>query len=549
MSNVAINISAEYTGKPAFDKASKSVKTLEKSVKRLASGLGVGLGLSAVTTFGKAAVKAFAADEAAALRLTNTVNNLGISFANPAITKFISQLESSAGIADDVLRPAFQALLTTTGSVTQSQKLLGDAITISRGKGVELATVAQDLANGYVGITKGLKKYNTGLTQSELKTKSFSDVLGVLLKQSAGAADAYLDTTSFKFDVLGVAVDNAKEKIGQGLISAFARAAGGSEVSDAVKAIDTVATAINGITLATGTAVGGLTSVLKNLKNLPKNIFQGFAGKQGGINTKPATKPPTPAELSEVKKKELLAKLEKDALKRAKDLAKEQTKLLNEQKKQAALKKASKLFDLEQAGLLAALTRDLTKEEEMRAKAQLALLNGNEAVATSLTKQILMSQDATGNLYKLWQTLPDAKNPFAYLEGYLEMLGKKAAALLSLNPSAIGGFVGTTAVSNAQVAANLKVGATLADLEKTASPWLFGGQSAESTVPFIPDTNATGVMMPSYNFRRAEDASNATGPIQVVVQLDGQTIAQSNQNQSLSGTPSGVSRTSGMFNG
>ena len=516
MSNVAINISAEYTGKPAFDKASKSVKTLERSVKRLASGLGIGLGLSAVTTFGKAVVKAFAADEAAALRLTNTVNNLGISFANPAITKFISQLESSAGIADDILRPAFQALLTTTGSLTQSQKLLGDAITISRGKGVELATVAQDLANGYVGITKGLKKYNTGLTQSELKTKSFSDVLGVLLKQSAGAADAYLDTTSFKFDVLGVAVDNAKEKIGQGLISAFARAAGGSEASDAVKAIDAVATAINGITLATGTAVGGLTSVLTNLKNLPKNIFQGFVGKQGGINTKPTTKPPTPVELSENKQKELLAKLEKDALKRAKDLAKEQTKLLNEQKKQAALKKASKLFDLEQAGLIAALTRNITKEEETRAKAQLALLNGNEAVATSLTKQILMSQDATGALYKLWQTLPDAKNPFLYLEDYLVELGKKAQAALTLTPYN-----------------------PLAGMKVVPSPT-------------IPDTNVPTNAFPRTqpgDFRRAEQASNLTGPIQVVVQLDGQTIAQSNQNQSLSGTPSSVSRTSGMFGG
>jgi hypothetical protein len=520
MSNVAINISAEYTGKPAFDKASKSVKTLERSVKRLASGLGVGLGLSAVTTFGKAAVKAFAADEAAALRLTNTVNNLGISFANPAITKFISQLESSAGIADDVLRPAFQALLTTTGSVTQSQKLLGDAITISRGKGVELATVAQDLANGYVGITKGLKKYNTGLTQSELKTKSFSDVLGVLLKQSAGAADAYLDTTSFKFDVLGVAVDNAKEKIGQGLVSAFARAAGGSEVSDAVKAIDAVATAINGITLATGTAVGGLTSVLTNLKNLPKNIFQGFVGKQGGINTAPLpAKGPTAAELSEKKQKELLAKLEKDALARAKALAKEQTKLLNEQKKQAALKKASKLFDLEQAGLLAALTRNLSKEEEMRAKAQLALLNGNEAVATSLTKQILMSQDATGNLYKLWQTLPDAKNPFAYLEDWLK------------------GF-------------QSKLNATQFPVPVMSTDPNFNSSLGWNNNPSFPETNVASLPASTAgSFRLAEMASNGTGPIQVVVQLDGQTIAQSNQNQSLSGTPSSVSRREGMFGG
>lgn len=544
MSNVAINISAEYTGKPAFDKASKSVKTLERSVKRLASGLGVGLGLSAVTTFGKAAVKAFAADEAAALRLTNTVNNLGISFANPAITKFISQLESSAGIADDVLRPAFQALLTTTGSVTQSQKLLGDAITISRGKGVELATVAQDLANGYVGITKGLKKYNTGLTQSELKTKSFSDVLGVLLKQSAGAADAYLDTTSFKFDVLGVAVDNAKEKIGQGLISAFARAAGGSEVSDAVKAIDAVATAINGITLATGTAVGGLTSVLTNLKNLPKNIFQGFAGKRGGINTKPATKPPTPAELSEVKKKELLAKLEKDALKRAKDLAKEQTKLLNEQKKQAALKKASKLFDLEQAGLLAALTRNLTNEEEMRAKAQLALLNGNEAVATSLTKQILMSQDATGNLYKLWQTLPDAKNPFAYLDTWLKDFQEKLNKLQFPNTPS-----GGVQSSSLPPLSNADKSRLMEPVYQGAGG--FGGSVIDNYLASLSQltTNTGSLPSAASSVGTGQGSSVMDNYLNVVVQLDGKTIAQSMQNQSLSGTPSYVSRRENMFGG
>lgn len=549
MSNVAINIAAEYTGKPAFKEATRNVQALEKTVKRFAGGLGIGLGLSAVTAFGKAAVKAFAADEAAALRLSGAVNNLGIAFANPAITKYISELESSAGVADDVLRPAFQALLTTTGSLTQSQKLLADSITISRAKGVDLATVAQDLANGYVGITRGLKKYNTGLTQSELKTKSFSDILGILLKQSSGAANAYLSTTSFKFDVLTVAVDNARESIGEGLVNALARAGGGTEAKDAVKAIDAIAKAVNGITFATGTAVGGLTSVLSNLKNLPKDIFQGFVGKQGRI-TPPKPKPEKDNTPSKTRQEKILAKLESDALKRAKALAVQQKKLTEEQRKQAALKKLGTVFDLEQANLLAALKGNLSEDDRRRAEAQLALLNGNEKAAASLTKQILMSQDATGALYKLWQSLPDARNPFAYLDGYLDMLAKKAAAILSLNPSAIGGFVGTTAVSNAQIAANLKVGATLADLEKTASPWLFGGQSASSTGPVV-STNVTPVPSTGYgtNFRRAEEASNLTGPIQVVVQLDGKAIASSMQNQSLSGTPTGVNRSSGMFGG
>ena len=134
MSNVAINIAAEYTGKPAFDNASKSVTTLERNVKKLASGLGLALGTTAMAAYGKAAVKAFAADEAAARRLATAVDNLGLSFSQSRVTEFIKNLETSSAIADDILRPAFQALLTTTGSLTKSQELLNNAIQISRAR-------------------------------------------------------------------------------------------------------------------------------------------------------------------------------------------------------------------------------------------------------------------------------------------------------------------------------------------------------------------------------------------------------------------------------
>jgi hypothetical protein len=209
MSNVAINIAAEYTGKAAFDKANKSVTTLERNVKKLASGLGLALGTTAMAAYGKAAVKAFAADEAAARRLATAVDNLGLSFSQAKVTTFIADLEKSASIADDILRPAFQALLTTTGSLTKSQELLNNAIQISRASGVDLATVSQDLANGYVGITRGLKKYNTGLTQAELKSNSFADILGIMLTKSAGSASAYLESTQYKLDALALASNHA----------------------------------------------------------------------------------------------------------------------------------------------------------------------------------------------------------------------------------------------------------------------------------------------------------------------------------------------------
>ncbi len=69
-------------------------------------------------------------------RVSSSFENLHYTFANPAIADFISNLEKSAAVADDILRPAFQGLLTTTGSLVQSQKLLNDAITISRASGI-----------------------------------------------------------------------------------------------------------------------------------------------------------------------------------------------------------------------------------------------------------------------------------------------------------------------------------------------------------------------------------------------------------------------------
>jgi hypothetical protein len=129
------------------------------------------------------------------------------------------------------------------------------------------------------------------------------------------------------------------------------------------------------------------------------------------------------------------------AAKRAKEVAaltKKQvasTKALTaEQKKQNSLKKSATVFDLEQIQLVAALKGRLSKEEELRVQAQLAILSGNEKVARDLTNQILMAQDASGNLAKFLSALPNARNPFEYLDAYLSYLAGKAAAIVSNAP-------------------------------------------------------------------------------------------------------------------
>lgn len=501
-----------------INKADKSITKLNRTVNRLGRNLGLALGTTAVVAYGKASVKAFAADEAAAKRLSTAVDNLGLSLSQSRVTSFIKDLEASSAIADDVLRPAFQALLTTTGSLTKSQELLSNAIQISRASGIDLATVSEDLAKGFVGVTRGLRKYNTGLTQAELKSKSFNEILGIMLARSAGAAEEYLTTTSYKMEVLALAAGNAQETIGEGLVDALARVGGGTEASDAAKSIDNLANSTSNLIKFLGSAIGLVNKFRKSYTNFLAggDVNTLMAGTQPTTNrskspagTAARTAQQRQAEAAAAKRAQELAALTKKQVASSKALT-------AEQKKQTALKKAGSIFDLEQIQIIAALKGNLSKEDELRLKAQLALLNGNEVVATALTKQILMAQDQTGNLYKLFLALPDARNPFAYLEGYLDMLAGKAARVL------------TTQVP--------------------VMPPVTGSQGSQfGPGPYLPTpaTNVSNTPFPRTqpgDFRRAEEASNRTGPIQVTVQIDGKAIASSLQNSSLSGIGSTVNR-------
>jgi hypothetical protein len=399
--DVKIDIAAEFTGKKAFKQADTATQKLTSNVKKLAGAVGLAYGTSAIIAYGKASVKAFAEDEAAARRLTTAVENLGIGFANPQIADYIANLEKSAAIADDILRPAFQGLLTTTGSLTQSQKLLNDAITISRASGVDLATVTEDLGKGYVGITRGLQKYNTGLTRAELQSKSFNEILGVILKRSAGAAEDYLGTTAYKFDVLSVASSNAAEIIGGGLVDAFALVGGGTDANDAAYVIEGIATALANVSRQAGRTIGVIPTLIQNLKNLPRNIFQGFAGAQLGRNVViPQKQEEVKLTLTQKKQEELMAKLEKDSLRREK----ERLALLNKQnaakrlqgiidKANIALGKGNDVFDMDKIQVAAALANQAEQLGKATSQAQLLQI-ANDTARLNIKKSISDLEDA-----------------------------------------------------------------------------------------------------------------------------------------------------------
>jgi hypothetical protein len=442
MADLRIDLAAEFVGKKAFKDADNAAVRLDKTVKQLGKTLGITLGASAMAAYGKAAVKAFAEDEAAARRLSSAVDNLGLSFSKVQVADFISSLETTAAISDDILRPAFQSLLNITGSLTKSQELLNNAIQISRASGIDLATVTSDLGKGYVGITRGLIKYNTGLTRAELTTRSFNDILGIMLAKSAGAAQDYLTTTSFKMDVLRVSSERAKESIGEGLVNAFAVLGGGSQASDAAKTIDNIAKGINAITMATAQAVNGLRMLYKGLDFLTS--FGGLTGGDGALvrrfdqaPTVSSGRSASPAGTALRTRQQRDA--EAAAAKRAKEVAaltKKQvasTKALTaEQKRQNAIKKAGTLFDLDQIQIIAALKGNISKEDRLRLELQLALATENVSEVQKLGQELAISQGLGTDLAKFLADLPSAKNPFEAWKSFLDGIESQAARIASM---------------------------------------------------------------------------------------------------------------------
>jgi hypothetical protein len=523
MADLRVDIAAEFVGKKAFKDADNAALRLDKTIKKLGRTLGVTLGASAIIAYSKASVKAFAEDEAAARRLSSAVDNLGLSFSKVQVATFISDLERTASIADDVLRPAFQSLLNITGSLTKSQELLNNAIQISRASGVDLATVTNDLGKGYVGITRGLIKYNTGLTRAELQTKGFNEILGIMLAKSAGAAQDYLTTTSFKMDTLALASENAKETIGKGLVDAFARIGGGTEAKDAAKAIDNIAKAVNGVTLVLGTAIGLVNKFRQGYTNfLMDPLGTGMGGGAAASTNRSASPAGTAVRLRQQREAEAAAaKRAKEVADLTKKQVASQKALTAEQKKQASLKKSGTVFDLEQIQIVAALKGQVTKEEEIRLQAQLALLNGNADLAKKLTDQILKAQDSSGNLAKFLAALPNARNPFEYLDAYLSFLANKAAAIMTSAPI-------------------------------PSSP------SSNASVPSVPATNVPtnpSDGMITYNTRTGLNYNPNANNVVVELKITGEgdvtnAIAKGLQNQSLStGDSAYINRRTGGFAG
>jgi hypothetical protein len=446
MPNLIVTAVSEWNGK-ALKKGQKDINAFEKGVNKLGKSLALVFGARAIYRFGKDSVQAFLADEAAATKLSSAVNNLGLSLSNTDIAGFIGKLEKQSGVLDDVLRPSFQALLTTTGDVSKSQKLLTSAIDISRGSSQDLSTVSQDLANAYVGITRGLKKYNLGLTQTQLKAASFEEIMVLLNKQFKGASAAYLATYAGKLETLKGAADRSKEAIGKGLVDALTLAAGkNGDIQDVADSMENLASFTADATRGVGALIGKITTLgglipkdmnfkdtigykLFDATSIPRALAR--LGKESRPKA-PATGASTIDDYNAMAKQKQAATAKALADKKALAIQKELNKAAIAKaladKKAAQAAKVALLFNQTAISATAALKNKLTDEERNKVLLMLALEMDNTKEAEKLAQKVALASDETGLLAQFLRTLPDAKNPFAAWDTYLSTLKEDSLA-------------------------------------------------------------------------------------------------------------------------
>ena len=399
--DIKIIIAAELK-KQGFKDAQKATGALDKQFKKLGATVAAVFSARQVINFGKASLNAFKQDEIAAKRFEQALRNVNLGFATPEIERYLDALEKQAFVTKGELRPAFEQLAQTTGSVAKSQSILSTAIDVAAGTGQSLESVINDLTKSYLGNNAGISKYNTGLTKAELKTQSFTKVQDLLNKQFSGQRASYLDTYAGKLSVLNVSYEQMQTTIGKGLVDAFQTLSGEAGILGASRSMYefgmTTADVIRGVATSLNWLKDNVpfASYFLDPSNLPVigAWYDLFA--EIGKQNRPLFFPTAGIGQPGVDKR--LKALEEAANRRQKEIeklrAKELKERLKREKELAMLKRAGTVFDINNIQIVAALQGKVTDEQRLRLTALFAIQNDNAKAAEALTLAILASNKA-----------------------------------------------------------------------------------------------------------------------------------------------------------
>jgi hypothetical protein len=175
---------------------------------------------AAIGAFAVSAVKAAAEDEAAQLKLGETIRSTTKATDEQikGVEKYITKTSIAAGITDDELRPAFSRLVRSTNDVEDAQKLLNLALDLSAATGKPLEAVSNALGRAYDGNTTALGKLGLGISAADLKSQDFDTTFNQLTKTFGNFSENEAQSTQKQMERVKIALDEAKESIGAALL-------------------------------------------------------------------------------------------------------------------------------------------------------------------------------------------------------------------------------------------------------------------------------------------------------------------------------------------
>lgn len=403
MSNVNINIAAEFKGKKAFKQAETSTDKLTKGVKKLAGAIGLAYGTTQIIAFGKASVKAAAADQKAQQQLALALKNVGLGRDAATSEAYIQRLQSEFGIVDDLLRPSYQTLAIATRDSAEAQRLMGIALDVSAANSLDLGTVTKALSRAFLGNNTALSRLQVGISKADLKTKSFKEITDQLSSTFAGSATAAANSYQGSMDKLTVATENFKESIGVGLIEALNILNGEQGIGKTTDLIDKL-----GIKLQNATI--GAAYFVDELKKIPggsllASLFGKTFGDPLGLKTlinefEKFKQQPRPFSTGMSISGQVQIKQQAQITKLTKEQAAAQSKITKDKKLQAAIDKAnlalnkgSEIFDMDKIQIAAALTSQAEQLGKATSGAQMLQI-ANDVARLNVKKSILELEDA-----------------------------------------------------------------------------------------------------------------------------------------------------------
>jgi len=258
---LTILLQADTTGlAQGLQEAQSGVKKLSKSINKAAQVATVALaGLTAVALdFAKAAAE----DQKSALLLEKALQDLtGATDSQvQAVEDYIRATSLALGIADDELRPAFARLVRSTDDVAKSQELLNLSLDIAAATGKPLEAVVNAVGRAYDGSTTSLGRLGLGIDKATLASGDFAKIQAEIQSKVGGTASTVAGTATGSFARLTVAVDEAKESIGAGLLPFI------GPLADSLAKLAPIIAENSELILGIGAVVGALSVAIIALK-------------------------------------------------------------------------------------------------------------------------------------------------------------------------------------------------------------------------------------------------------------------------------------------